>query len=86
MSTADGDYRMVYAINGQIPGPEIIVTEGDMVSATKFQTYRKSHLNYVFDIDARIMYFVIPTTRQQPHLISCTYEIYSQGGRQGGRE
>ena len=31
MSTGDGDYRMVYAINGQIPGPEIIVTEGDMV-------------------------------------------------------
>nr|XP_022308032.1 uncharacterized protein LOC111114035 [Crassostrea virginica] len=32
VSTGDGDYRMVYAINGQIPGPEIIVTEGDMVS------------------------------------------------------
>ena len=24
---------MVYAINGQIPGPEIIVTEGDMVGS-----------------------------------------------------
>ncbi|XP_065929832.1 uncharacterized protein [Magallana gigas] len=32
VSTADGDYRMVYAINGQIPGPDIVVTEGDMVS------------------------------------------------------
>lgn len=26
---------MVYAINGQIPGPELVVTEGDMVSITK---------------------------------------------------
>lgn len=26
---------MVYAINGQIPGPEIVVTEGDMVGITK---------------------------------------------------
>uniref|UniRef100_K1PN77 Uncharacterized protein n=1 Tax=Magallana gigas TaxID=29159 RepID=K1PN77_MAGGI len=32
VSTGDGDYRMVYAINGQIPGPEIVVTEGDVVS------------------------------------------------------
>ena len=32
VSTGDGDYRLVYAINGQIPGPEIVVTEGDMVS------------------------------------------------------
>lgn len=37
VSTADGDYRMVYAINGQIPGPEIVVTEGDMVSITKIK-------------------------------------------------
>ena len=33
VSTGDGDYRMVYAINGKIPGPEIIVTEGDMVGS-----------------------------------------------------
>ena len=32
VSTGDGDYRLVYAINGQIPAPEIVVTEGDMVS------------------------------------------------------
>lgn len=32
VSTGDGDYRMVYAINGKIPGPEIVVTEGDVVS------------------------------------------------------
>ena len=32
VSTGDGDYRLVYAINGQIPGPEIVVMEGDMVS------------------------------------------------------
>ncbi|XP_061185783.1 uncharacterized protein LOC133193882 [Saccostrea echinata] len=31
VSTGDGDFRMVYAINGQIPGPEIVVTEGDTV-------------------------------------------------------
>ncbi|XP_056007907.1 uncharacterized protein LOC125666817 [Ostrea edulis] len=31
VSTGDGEYRMVYAINGQIPGPEIVVSEGDTV-------------------------------------------------------
>lgn len=72
---------MVYAINGQIPGPEIIVTEGDMVSIKNIKTNRMTHLKYVFDIGARKKYFDISVTRQQPYHLSCmiVYQMNAYG-------
>lgn len=32
MSTGDGRYKIVYAINGEIPGPNIVVFEDQIVS------------------------------------------------------
>lgn len=32
VSTGDGRYKLVYAINGEIPGPNIVVFEDQIVS------------------------------------------------------
>ncbi|XP_022309994.2 uncharacterized protein LOC111115523 [Crassostrea virginica] len=34
VSTGDGNYKLVYAINGQIPGPNVVVFEDQIVSIT----------------------------------------------------
>ncbi|XP_056000865.1 uncharacterized protein LOC130048300 [Ostrea edulis] len=34
VSPGDGDYKLVYAINGQIPGPDIVVYEDQVISVT----------------------------------------------------
>lgn len=33
VSTGDGRYKLVYAINGEIPGPNIVVFEDQVVSS-----------------------------------------------------
>lgn len=32
VSTGDGRYKLVYAINGEIPGPNIVVFEDQVIS------------------------------------------------------
>ena len=47
INTVDGSYKLIFAINGQFPGPPIVVYEGQSVSP-KLIPYRGGRLSWNF--------------------------------------